>query len=108
MRARKRKPASIVNPIATVERGQIDKQVKSDPPLRLAPPHPALASSAHFARLRAGLRISAFMSPDEHNASIAARYGRYKPDDRRTWPLDRDEVLRLYGEEAAIRLFPHP
>lgn len=108
-RRRRREPApkSISNPIALVESSVLDKPIKDTPSIQQKH-DPALVSAAVKERNSRGLQIGSFIGPEEHNASIKMRYGRYKRDDRRTWPLNRDEVAQLYGEEAMLRLFPNP
>ena len=73
-----------------------------DPVLRLGRPVPGLADPAVLARVRGGLQRNSFASPREHNASIRMRYGRGAA------LLNRDEVVRLYGWDAALELFPNP
>ena len=80
----------------------------SETPLRIPHREEGLVSAAMLARRSHGLRIGGFLSPEEHNRSIRMRWGRYSPEDKRTWPLNREEVLRLYGEVAMLRLFPEP
>lgn len=79
--------------------------MSEEPPMKIPRRNPALADPALGHR---SLKIGSFLTPEEQNANIAMKYGRYKPDDRRTWPLNRDEVTSLYGWEAALRLFPLP
>ncbi len=70
----------------------------SEPALRLGKPDPAKTDPA----LLSDLKRNCYPSPEAHNAEIKRRFG------PRAELLNRDEVIRLYGIEAALRLWPNP